>query len=104
MKWTVEKQGVQLDLLECTVEEHVKRVEQRVVAMEKKQDKMSDTLKDFEEESFSIKGSSYEVCNTSKTMWLKLKQGVLRAEAAKLFCSSLTRDPPASDIQVYTYT
>ena len=30
MKWTVEKQGVQLDLLECTVEEHVKRVEQRV--------------------------------------------------------------------------
>ena len=52
MKWTVEKQGVQLDLLECTVEEHVKRVEQRVVAMEKKQDKMSDTLKDFEEESF----------------------------------------------------
>ena len=61
MKWTVEKQGVQLDLLECTVEEHVKRVEQRVVAMEKKQDKMSDTLKDFEEESFSIKGSSYDV-------------------------------------------
>ena len=43
------------------IQEHVKRVEQRVVAMEKKQDKMSDTLKDFEEESFSIKGSSYDV-------------------------------------------
>ena len=94
------------------IQEHVKRVEQRVVAMEKKQDKMSDTLKDIldllkklRKESFSIKGSSYEVCNTSKKMCLKLNfvsTGCPKSRSSK--DSSLTRDPPASDIQVYTYT
>ena len=77
------------------IQEHVKRVEQRVVAMEKKQDKMSDTLKDIldllkklRKESFSIKGSSYEVCNTSKKMCLKLNfvsTGCPKSRSSKAF-------------------
>lgn len=52
-----------------SMQEQMKRVEQRLVMVEKKQDKLSDTLKDilglvkqFKKESFSIKGSPYEVC------------------------------------------
>lgn len=50
------------------VDQH-KRVEQRLAAIERKQDKMSEMMKDvfdllkkLRKESFSIKGSAYEVC------------------------------------------
>ena len=46
------------------------RIEQRLVGVEKKQEKLSDTLKEISDlvktlkkDSFSIKGSNYEVCN-----------------------------------------
>ena len=51
------------------IQEQIRRMEQRLVTGEKKQDKVSDTLKEIVEllkrlkkDSFSIKGSAYEVC------------------------------------------
>lgn len=86
--------------------------------MKKKEDKLFDALKEIgdlvkklKKDSFSIKGSPYEVCKqkSCNCVWFMeavplpiftVTQMSLKREAARLFCTSLTRDPTSSDDQV----
>ena len=93
------------------------RMEQRLVGVEKKQDGLSQALKDISDlikalkkDSFGIKGSPYEVKLFHITRSFAFVYSMapmqisLKIESGRLFCKSPTRNPQPSDIQVATYS
>ena len=96
------------------VQETMKRMDRKITSVEQQQIKLTESVKELstlmksqDRDNFSIKGSTWEVRNNGSKQSLAIKtndawftQVALKEQAAKLFCSSLSREPADADINV----
>ena len=96
-----------LQAVQETMNRKITSVEQQQIKLTESVKELSTLMKSQDRDNFSIKGSTWEVRNNGSKQSLAIKtndawftQVALKEQAAKLFCSSLSREPADADINV----
>ena len=86
------------------VDQRLRNIETALKETKKSLDDLTELIRKNMKDSFTIRGSRYEVCSKFATLFVlqkeQLIQALLKIEVAKLFCSSLRRETTEDDIRV----